>query len=239
VEFYGFDSSKPPFDSVHVRRAFQMGIDWRRLVALLGDPLEVPATAMVPPGVPGHSSKDYGPVFNLAQARAELAAAGYANGAGFPKITLVTSGAALDEAIVHQLHDNLGIDIGYEALDGATYNQLLLTDPPAFWQMGWVADYPGADDFLGLLLAGGQPNNWGRWRSTDFDTAVGQALAAGSPAAVQEGFDRAEAVILDQAPVIPVDYGSGYSLARPGLLGAVPNGEGLIRYAGLAWSAGS
>jgi oligopeptide transport system substrate-binding protein len=239
VEFYGFDTSKPPFDNVHVRRAFQMGIDWRRLVELLGNPLVEPATGMVPPGVPGHSSTDFGPVFDLAKARAELTAAGYAGGAGFPKVTLITTGAGLDESVVRQLRDNLGIDIGYEALDGATYNDRLLTDPPAFWQMGWVADYPGADDFLGLLLGSGQTNNWGRWNSTAFDSAVSDALAGATPEAVQAGFDRAEGMVLDQAPVIPVDYGAGYSLARHGLLGALPNGEGLVRYAGLAWASGS
>jgi len=239
VEFYGFDTSRAPFSDVHVRRAFQMGIDWRRIVALLSDPLIEPATGMVPPGVPGHSSTDFGPVFNVANAKAELAAAGYANGVGFPKVTLITSGARLDEAIVRQLHDNLGIDIDFEALDGASYNERLLSDPPAFWEMDWVADYPGANDFLGLLLGTGKTNNFGRWTSSEFDTATGQALSAGDQASVQQAFDRAQAIMQDQAPVIPVDYGGGFSLASPKLLGALPNGQGLVRFAGLAWASGS
>ena len=241
VEFYGFDCARPPFDNVHVRRAFQMGIDWRRLVELLADPLLVPATGMVPPGIPGRGTTDFGPVFNLDKARAELAAAGYANGSGFPRITLITGGfgGSVDRAIVAQLHTNLGIDIDYEKLDWTAYNDRLEKDPPAFWEMDWVADYPGANDFLGLLLGTGKTNNFGRWSSGDFDTAVGQALAAGDAASVQQAFDRAQAVVLDQAPVIPVDYGSGYSLSSPKLLGAVPNGQGIIRYAGLAWASGS
>ncbi len=149
VEYYGFNTTKPPFDNVHVRRAFELGIDWKRIVNLLGNPLVVPATGMVPAGVPGHSTTDYGPKFDLAAAKSELAAAGYANGAGFPHITLVTAGAALDAAIVAQVHKNLGIDISYQALDWPIYNQTLLSDPPAFWEMDWVADYPGANDFLG------------------------------------------------------------------------------------------
>jgi oligopeptide transport system substrate-binding protein len=236
VEYYGFDTSKPPFSDVHVRRAFQMGIDWRRLVQLQANPLEVPATGMVPEGVPGYSRSDFGPVFDLTRARAELAAAGYPGGAGFPKTTLVTPGAPLDEAVVKQIHDNLGIDVTYMALDWTTYNDRLLSDPPAFWWMGWVADYPGANDFLGLLLATGKTNNFGRWSSSDFDAAIEQALAATDATSVQQAFDRAQAVVKDQAPVIPVDYGSGYSLANPKLLGALPNGQGLVRYAGLAWA---
>jgi ABC-type transport system substrate-binding protein len=236
VEYYGFNTTKAPFDNVHVRRAFEMGIDWKRLVTLMGNPLVVPATSMVPAGIPGHSATDYGPKFDLAAARSELAAAGYANGAGFPKVTLITPGATLDAAIIAQLKTNLGIDLSYEALDWSTYNQMLLTDAPGFWWMDWVADYPGANDFLGILLGDGETNNFGRWSNADFETALSNALSATDATAMQQAFDTAQSIVADQAPVIPVDYGSGYTLAAPGLLGAVPNSQGLVRYAGLSWA---
>jgi ABC-type oligopeptide transport system substrate-binding subunit len=107
------------------------------------------------------------------------------------------------------------------------------------WQMGWVADYPGANDFLGILLGTGVSYNVGRWSNAEFDATIEEALAATNPLAMQQAFDRAQAVVRDQAPVIPVDNGAGYALAAPGLLGALRNGQGLIRYAGLAWSADS
>jgi ABC-type transport system substrate-binding protein len=243
VSYYGFNTSKPPFSDVHVRRAFEYGIDWRRLVALQSNPLMVDATGMVPDGVPGHSSTDFGPVFDLARAKSELAAAGYPNGQGFPSVTLLTVGECLepylDAAIVNRVHDNLGIDIQCRAVDAATYQNLLQNDPPAFWSMGWGADYPGASDFLGILLGSGQPNNFGRWSNPSFDAAVQQALSAPDAASMQKAVDAAQAIVQDQAPVIPVDYGAGYSLAAKGLLGALPNSQGLMRYAGLAWAAGT
>ena len=48
----------------------------------------------------------------------------------------------------------------------------LAADPPAFWSLGWIADYPGPNDFLGVLLGSGSANNYGRWRSTAFDEAI-------------------------------------------------------------------
>jgi oligopeptide transport system substrate-binding protein len=99
-----------------------------------------------------------------------------------------------------------------------------------------VADYPGANDFLGLLLGSGQPNNYSHWANPTFDAAISTALSASSAAATQQAFDQAQSIVLDQAPVIPVDYGAGYALAATGLLGAIPNSSGLLRYAGLAWA---
>jgi oligopeptide transport system substrate-binding protein len=105
--------------------------------------------------------------------------------------------------------------------------------------MDWVADYPGANDFLGLLLGTSQPNNYGRWSNTDFDAAISRALAGTDAATTQKAFDDAQSIVKDQAPAIPVDYGSGYALVASGLLGALPNSQGLVRYAGMSWAAGS
>jgi ABC-type transport system substrate-binding protein len=236
VEYYGFDTSRPPFDDVHVRRAFAMGVNWRRIVTLMRLPTVTPATGMVPPGVPGHSGIDFGPRFDVAAARAELAAAGYPGAAGLPTISLVTGGSPLDRAVVAELKANLGIDVYYQSLDFETYNERLVSDPPEFWEMNWAADYPGANDFLGLLLGSGKPNNFGRWRSVDFDAAIARALAAPDQTSMQQALGDAQAIVKDQVPVIPVDFGAGYALAAKGLLGAAPNAQGLVRYAGLAWA---
>ena len=107
------------------------------------------------------------------------------------------------------------------------------------WWSDWVADFPGANDFLGLLLGSGQPFNYSRWSNTDFDSTITTALSGTDPTATQQAFDKAQSIVQDQAPVIPVDYGAGYALAARGLLGALPNSQGLVRYAGLAWAVGS
>jgi hypothetical protein len=53
--------------------------------------------------------------------------------------------------------------------------------------------------------------------------------------ATRAAFDRAEAIVRDEAPAIPLTYDVGWSLSRDGLLGADDNGLGIIRMAGLAW----
>jgi ABC-type oligopeptide transport system substrate-binding subunit len=236
VTYYGFDTRRPPFNDVRVRRAFAQAVNWKQLVTLAGPASQIPANSMVPTGIPGHPTRDFGPVYDPAAARAALAEAGFAKGAGFPAITLVTSGSALDEGIVSQLKTNLGIDVAVETMEANFYFDRLAADPPAFWSLTWAADYPGANDFLGVLLGSGQSNNYGRWASPEFDQALADAGAAVDASGVQAGYDRAQGIVQRDVPVVPVSYGTGWALAQSGLLGAGQNGLGVPRLAGLAWA---
>jgi oligopeptide transport system substrate-binding protein len=236
TSYYGFDAGRPPFDDVNVRRAFAAAVDWKRLVELAGGASQIPATSLVPPGIPGRSGRDFSPVHDPAAARTMLAAAGYPGGAGFPEVTLVSSGAGYDEAILAELKRELGITVRYEGMEPDPYFRRLASDPPAFWALAWVADYPGPNDFLGLLLGTGSTNNYGRWSSAEFDAAIARAGGASDPAAIRTAFDTAESIVQRDAPVVPVSYGAGYALARDGLLGATESGLGILRLAGLAWA---
>ena len=236
VQYYGFDTTRPPFDDVRVRRAIGSAVNWRRLAALAGSDGSVQvANSMVPPGIPGRSAADFVPSYDPAGARKLLAEAGYPGGAGFPQTTLLTSGGGFDEAIINEVKRELRISLSSETMGGGYFDRLA-TDPPQMWALGWVADYPGRNDFLGVLLGTGASANYGRWSSTAFDAAIADAGSATDPAAVAAAFDRAEAIVRDDVPVVPVAYGPGWALSRTGLLGATQNGLGIVRMAGLAWA---
>jgi oligopeptide transport system substrate-binding protein len=233
LQYYGFDTSRPPFDDVHVRQAFARAVDWRRLIALAAAGAARPASGMVPPGIPGRSATDFLPAHDPDGARKLLADAGFPDGKGFPTVTLL-GGGGTDRAFAAEIKRELGVTVQIE-VEGAGLFDRLTSDPPQIFSMGWIADYPGPNDFLGILLGSRASNNYGRWSSPAFDSAVADALTAGDPAAARTAFDRAEGIVRDEAPTIPLTYSVGWSLARAGLLGAYDNGLGIIRMAGLAW----
>jgi oligopeptide transport system substrate-binding protein len=236
VQYYGFDTTRAPFDDARIRQAFGQAVDWRRIATLAGSDGSVQvANSMVPPGIPGRSDQDFLPVYDPEAARALLADAGYPNGDGFPSTTLMTFGGGFDEAILAELKRELGVDLQYETM-GDGYFDRLDSEPPQMWSLGWVADYPGRNDFLGVLLASGATSNYGRWNSTDFDSAIAKAGSATDPTAASEAYDRAETIVRDQVPVVPVAYSTGWALSRTELLGASQNGLGIVRMAGLAWT---
>lgn len=234
--YYGFNARTAPFDDVRVRRAFALAVDWDRIVELGGPDSQVPANSMVPPGIPGRSDEDFSPAFDPDEARRLLADAGFPGGEGFPLVTLVTTGSTIDEAILAQVREHLGIELGYETMDFSEYFVRLEEDAPAFWSISWSADYPGRNDFLGLLLGRDQTNNYGGWSSDEFEAAIAEAGAATDEREQAAAYDRAERVVQQDAPVIPSSYGTSWALSHPQLLGADQNGLGILRLAGLAWS---
>lgn len=235
LDYYGFDTTEPPFDDARVRRAISLAVDWRRIVELGSGGEARPADAMVPLGIPGRAPAGGTEGPDVSRARELLAAAGYPGGRGFPTLSIVSGGAGYDGAIAAELEAALGIDVAIEALDYDTYFARLAEDPPAMWGLSWIADYPSPNDFLGVLLGSERSSNYTRWRSAAFDAAIAEAVGARDPTAAAAAYARAERIVRDEAPAIPVAYSTGWTLVRDGLRGARENGMGILRIAGLAW----
>jgi oligopeptide transport system substrate-binding protein len=234
LSYVGFTTNAPPFDDVRVRQAFGAAVDWARLVELRSSSRgDIPADSMVPPGISGGGDQSWLPKRDPDRARVLLAAAGFPGGAGFPEIWFATGNLVYAEAIAADLERELGVTLRLEQLDG--HFDRLHEDPPPMWTLGWVADYPGANDFLGVLLGTGSSNNYGRWSSNAFDGAIGDALATRDADAALASYERALEVVRNEVPVVPIAYGAGWALSRDGLLGAGQNGLQILRLAGLAW----
>jgi oligopeptide transport system substrate-binding protein len=57
VYLYGFDTTRAPFDDPRLRRAISLSIDRERLASDATEGTRVPATSLVPPGIPGSQSR--------------------------------------------------------------------------------------------------------------------------------------------------------------------------------------
>ena len=234
LTYMGFDTTRAPFNDVRVRQAFGAAVDWSRAVTLGGQAGTVPAISMVPPAIPGAGTANWLPVHDPDAARKLLADAGYPNGTGLPTIQFAAGYLPFGDAIKADLERELGVHIELDLLDDG--QSRLNSDPPPMWVSGWIADYLGPNDFLGVILGTGANDNYGRWSSPAFDGAVADALATRDRATAQAAFERALAVVQRDVPVIPLYLNTDFALSRDGLLGAGSNGLGVLRIAGMAWA---
>lgn len=237
VTYYGFNTTAAPFDDPEVRLAFAKAVDWKRISSLAEG---TAAASIVPPGVPGRDDEDHQPSYDPEAARELLAGAGFEGGADFPPVTIATAGMGYESVVAAELESNLGVEVTVEGIDFADYIDAL-DDPGAaqIWTMSWVADYPHAHDFLGLLLETGSSSNFGRWSNPDYDALIDEAAATADPDEQARKYAEAQDMLEVEAPIVPVEYGESWSLSRSGLLGALESGVGVIRYAGLSWAPGT
>lgn len=237
VDYYGFNTTVAPFDDARVRLAFAQAVNWPRMVELAG---ETPAGSMIPPGIPGRDEVDHRPAYDPAAARDLLEQAGFPDGDGFPTVTLATYGVGYEETVRRELEATLGVDVDVEALDFEPYLELVAeSDRPTMWTLSWVADYPHAHDFLGLLLETGSASNTGAWSNAEYDALIDEAAGVVDPAEQAGIYARAQDILATEVPVIPISYSQSWALSREGLLGAIVSGTGFIRYASLDWAPGT
>ena len=234
LTYLALDTSRAPFDDVRVRQAFGAAVDWRRVVTLSSTGGTVAATSMVPPDIPGGGEAVWLPDYDPDRARELLAEAGYPGGAGLPQIEFGTGGYPVAPAIAADLQRELGMNLDQVVYDD--HLNRISTSPPNLWITGWIADYVGPNDFLGVLLETDSNDNNGKWSSPAFDEAIADALSSRDPDTAQLAYERALAQIQDEVPVVPLFHSSNWALSREGLLGAGDNGLGVLRIPGMAWA---
>ena len=142
VDYFGLNTTEPPFDDIKIRQAFNYAIDRESLASTLLEDLVVPAAGILPPGFPGYNPNLKGYVYDPAKARRLIRESKYGTLETLPRITLTlpgSFGAAISpsiEAMLAMWEKNLEVDISILQTEWAIFLQdlhqnscLLYTSP--------------------------------------------------------------------------------------------------------------
>ncbi len=222
--YVGFTMAKPPFDNVLVRKAFSAAIDRETLKKLVTDSGTI-ATQFAPKGVFGAPDPEVGIGYDLKQAQAWLAEAGYPNGEGFPDISLgygaMSITKAQGEALQAMWKDGLGVDVRLEPQDfpvflTTTAPNAPLEDMPNIWLLGWIADYPDENDFVYLVLHCKDSENRPRAACTQADDLAAQASKETDPEQRKELYKQVEQMMIgDEVRIAPFTHDGYSTLTKP------------------------
>ena len=187
----------------------------------------------VPPGVAGRLTTPFPYAFDLAKAKSLLAEAGYPGGVdpatGRRLVLTLTIGRASQESresaeLLASFYERVGIRL---ETDFKTWDAFLKATGEGrvqMFRMGWVGDYPDAQNFLQLFYSGNRapgPNR-AAYANAAFDHEYEAALDAADEAARNAHWARCQEIVREDCPWIFLNYNRAYSLTRPSVGNYVP-----------------
>ena len=222
---------RTPFFDARLRRAFSLALDRERLVSSVLAGFGVPAHSQTMPGTGGYEPPKlitYDPV----EARRLLAEAGYAGGAGFPRLELLISGndgetVALAEAMQQMWRRELGVDVRILSNEGTVFLDSVRSGNFQISLSNWRYDLNDPVDQL-LLGVSSYPSNQTGWKNAAYDRAFARSEAAATVAERRAAFDQMETLLASEMPFIPLFHGANAVLVHPSVQGWRDNGMSYI-----------
>ena len=222
--FYRLNTTRPGLDQVRVRQALAAAIDRAGIVEKITRGGQQPAHSFTPPGVGGYVPPD-GLKGGFADARRLLAEAGYPGGKGLPPLEIMINSSgnhrAIAEAVQEMWRRELGVDVRVNNMEQATLLANRRTLDYQIMRGEWSADYLDPKSFLDVFRTGSNNNHTG-WTNAAYDALLTEADRTADPAARYALMRRAESILLDEAPIIPIYYYASVRLVSPDVHGWHP-----------------
>ena len=203
------DGSKNPFADRRVRRAFVMALDKQPIVQNVTRGGEPVSTTLIPVGsIPGYQSPP-GLPYNVAEARRLLAEAGFPGGAGFPSHLHIVfnndfpSHGQIAQVVRRQWETNLGVQLELEGVEIKVFGDRLHNHEFAVGRASWFGDYEDPSTFTDLFQTGGN-NNDPDYANPAYDALLRQAASQIDPRERLKILERAENLVLEDAPIMPI-----------------------------------
>lgn len=234
LTYYDFNSTRPPFDDVRVRRALALAIDRTRLAEDTLGGSTVPAEKFLPEvrsKEQGEKGESLG--YDPNRARRLLAEAGYPGGYDFPRVRLLVNRndqhRQVAEAIKEMWHDILGVETDIELKGWDEYETRLRAGE---YDVAKRSTLMQTTDEQANMLAMFAPDRFafGAGGATvDQSARVGERSEAGESQELSQGAGQSAPVVtseiltesqaLKNVPSIPIYFASSFALVKPYVLG--------------------
>ncbi len=201
TKFFRFNCARTSLGDPRVRRALALALDRPSLTRNIMQN-DLVAHAFTPPDCAGYTA-ERGVATDVDEARRLLAAAGFPEGRGFPKLELLfyptgSSGQPVAEAVQQAWRKVLGIDIAVVQQETKTVLDARRAQTYDILLSEWYGDYMDPLTFLDLWTSASEHNKTG-WASPAYDRLLLQASATTDQAARFALLRQAEAIVLAEA----------------------------------------
>jgi ABC-type transport system substrate-binding protein len=224
--YFFFDVMKAPFDNKLVRQAFSHVLDRAAIKQQILGRQGNEAYSFLAPGFPAANGEALQDIqkFDPEMGKQLLAEAGYADGEGFPKLTLQVRGGgnpvenSTTQAYASMLKEHLNVDVEVQVVDRKAFYDSMNAKPTEVL-FGWVSygmDYFDPSNMLGVWLSGGRHS----WSNPDYDAKVKEATVfLGDAAERLAMFQEAERILVEDVPAVFTYFSTPIQLIKPYVAG--------------------
>ena len=211
TEYIGIyrDAPNPAIQSKEIRSAISMGFDRSKMVLYLRNNIGFAATkGFIPMGLQGHLSNAQ-VAYNPTKARA-LVDSFVKRTAIKPRLRLATDANYLDICQYLQKElEKIGIEIQIDLMPTASLRQAKSSGKLELFRASWIADYPDAENYLGLFYSKNfSPNgpNYTHYSNPIFDKGFEASYGINTIAKREIQYQKLDSLVIADQPVIPLYY---------------------------------
>jgi oligopeptide transport system substrate-binding protein len=215
--FFRVNVTRPALNNRLVRRALAMAIDRQAIVENVWRGGQLPAGCFTPPNTAGYTC-DASIPYDPATGRKLLADAGYPEGRGLPPIEILFNSSEnhklTAEAIQQMWRKELNVNVALVNQEEKVYFDSRRQMNYEICRSTWIGDYNDPNSFLNIWVNANGNNQTG-WSSPEYDRLIAEAEKTADQRARYAAFQKAEALLLDDAPILPVYFYTHAFLLQP------------------------
>jgi cationic peptide transport system substrate-binding protein len=241
IGFWAFNTSKPPFNNPKVRRALGMAIDRNVLIEAIYFNSAITAKNIVPPTSWAFQA-DVRPLsYNPSAAKKLLQEQGIPDGFtmniwAMPVQRAYNPNAIKMAELIQVYLQEVGIEVNIISYEWSTFRERLTEGLHDSVLIGWSADNGDPDNFYRPLLSCAaikSGTNRAMWCSKEYDLLINEALEYTEISERTYFYGKANELLAEQLPLIPIAHASRYQAHRKKLSGLVINPFGGVRFGGV------
>ncbi|MBA6389233.1 ABC transporter substrate-binding protein [Colwellia sp. BRX10-3] len=242
VGYFGFNTSKPPFNNPLVRKALSYAINKQAILETVYTGQAEIANGLIPTSSWAYDSTITSQEYSIAKAQELLAQAGYSNGFVMDLWAMPVQRAYNPDAVTMAKliqADLLKIGIEVNVVSGYEWSTFLRKISDGEHQsvlLGWSADHPDPDNFFSTLLSCSSAitgSNRTFWCNKEFDQLIQKALQTNNINKRKVYYSKALKLINEEVPLIPIAHSKRYQARANNINGTLLRAIGGIDFNGV------
>ncbi|NRD73456.1 ABC transporter substrate-binding protein [Shewanella sp. VB17] len=239
VAFWVFNTQKPPFDDVRVRRALAHAVDRDNILRAVYQKTAVKATGLLPPMSWAYSANKPIIRYDPQEAKRLLKEAKVVDLNldiwAMPVARIYNPNALKTAELIQADLANIGVNANIISYDWSVFNQKLTQHDYDSVLIGWTADNSDPDNFFTPILSCSSMStisNRAHWCHPDLDLILAQARSTTNTDERKKFYQAAEAIFASQLPMLPLAHATKLAFKHKGVTEVKLNPFGGISFTG-------